>query len=169
MLLAWVGPIRADDGVHADDRAGPDALWIDSPTALRDQFGATGGLASTAEELQVAIVVSARRLRRIKPWEQAIRELDEDLPLVRVADVPQSAPAEFESVAAKLSKRLPEDVNVLIDLEGLWAAAFELDASVPNILLFDGRGNLLARHAGMFNEDLRSAFAADLNRYAQSP
>ena len=130
--------------------------------ALIDQYGEAGGLATDADGLQVAIVVSAKRLRRLKPWEQAIREIDTDVPIVRVADVPRTAPTEYESVAEKLRKRLPPDVNVLVDLEGVWASAYALDVNVPNVLIFDGSGTLLAVHSGMFRKSYVDALTADL-------
>jgi hypothetical protein len=131
---------------------------------LKDQFGALGGLRDDAGGVQIAIVVSAKRLRRLKPWEQAIRDYDGSLAFIRVADVPRTAPTEYESVAEKLRKRLPEDVNVLIDLDGIWATRFELDPSVPNVLLFDGAGRLLAGHAGMYKKARFEALQADLDR-----
>ena len=140
------------------------ALAAATDLTLRDQFGATHGLRTDAQGLQLAIVVSAKRLRRIKPWEQALYGYDADLPVIRVADVPQTAPAEYEQVAAKLKKRLPEDVNVLIDLEGIWAATYGLDSSVPNILVFNGAGELQALHSGMYKGALFDALAADLDR-----
>ena len=130
--------------------------------ALIDQFGERGGLATDADGLQVAIVVSAKRLRRLKPWEQAIRQIDAEVPIVRVADVPRTAPTEYESVAEKLRKRLPEDVNVLVDLEGIWAAAYALDVNVPNVLIFDGSGALLAVHSGMYKKAYADALKVDL-------
>lgn len=131
---------------------------------LKDQYGHTGGLAADASGLQVAIVVSAKRLRRIKPWEQAIRRIDTDVPLIRVADVPRTAPTEYDAVAEKLRKRLPEDLNVLIDLDGVWMKTFDLDTSVPNVLIFNGAGDLLARHAGMYRKDDFDALESDLTR-----
>jgi hypothetical protein len=141
---------------------------------LRDQFGVSGGLLRDGSGPQVAIVVSAKRLRRIKPWERALRERDPEVPLVRVADVPRTAPTEYATVAAKLRKRLPEDVSVLVDLEGQWATTYGLDTSVPNLLVFDATGELLARHMGMYSVALFEAFHADLQRargepVAQSP
>jgi len=142
--------------------------------ALRDQYGIPGGLSDDGDGIQIAIVVSAKRLRRIKPWEQAIRKYDQDLALVRVADVPRTSPTEFDTVATKLKKRLPEDLNVLIDLEGLWVDAFDLDSSVPNVLIFDRKGELLASHSGMYKRSLFEALRADLDQFsgsgpAQSP
>jgi hypothetical protein len=130
--------------------------------ALKDQYGQTGGLAAGGAGLQVAIVVSAKRLRRIKPWEQAIRRIDTDVPVIRVADVPRTAPTEYDAVAEKLRKRLPEDLNVLIDLDGVWMKTFDLDTSVPNVLIFNGSGELLARHAGMYRKDDFDALEGDL-------
>ena len=131
---------------------------------LRDQYGESGGLRTDGDGLQIAIVVSAKRLRRLKPWEQAIRRIDENVPLIRVADVPRTAPTEYEAVAAKLQKRLPEDLHVLIDLEGVWAETFDLDPGVPNVLIFDGSGTLLARHSGMYRTRHESLLEADLKR-----
>jgi len=133
---------------------------------LRDQFGQSGGLADDAAGLQVVIVVSAKRLRRIKPWEEAIRQIDSDVPVIRVADVPRTPPADYAVVADKLKKRLPPDLPVLIDLNGLWAETFGLDTDVPNILIFDGSGTLLGRHAGMYAKDQYAALQADLTQPA---
>lgn len=134
---------------------------------LRDQYGHAGGLADDVAGLQVAIVVSAKRLRRLKPWEEAIRKIDADVPVIRVADVPRSPPAEYDVVAEKLKKRLPEDLSVLIDLDGVWSDTFDLDASVPNVLIFDGTGNLLARHAGMYRNDQFDLLVSDLTAASQ--
>ena len=139
------------------------AMAVDPASlSLVDQYGQPGGLSTDRDGLQVAIVVSAKRLRRLKPWEQAIREIDADVPLVRVADVPRTAPTEFDTVAEKLQKRLPPEVNVLIDLDGIWASAFELDPDVPNVLVFDGAGTLLSVHSGMFRKSFTEDLQADL-------
>jgi hypothetical protein len=149
--------------------------WTDvADLSLPDQYGAMSGLTDDGSAIQIAIVVSAKRLRRLKPWEQALRDYDDGMALVRVADVPRAAPTEYERVAETLRKRLPEDVNVLIDLEGIWAERFGLDTSRPNILIFDGAGTLLASHAGMYQEVLFEAVRTDLERIsggatAQSP
>lgn len=126
---------------------------------LRDQFGVPGSLADNSGALQVVIVVSAKRLRRIKPWERALRQQFGDLPVLRVADVPRTSPTTHEQVASKLLRRLPPDLPVLIDLEGRWADRHGLDTSVPNLLLFAGDGRLIAREAGMFSEAGFAAFA----------
>lgn len=149
----------------ADDRSATnlEALKLrDQYGIVRGLIGGDGGLGPTPPPVQIAIIVSAKRLRRIKPWEQAIRRIDEQVPLIRVADVPQTAPTEYESVAAKLEKRLPEDFPVLIDLDGVWSRTFQLDSSVPNLLIFDVRGAVVARHAGMYTRKLFEAFESDL-------
>ncbi|MEM8765839.1 MAG: hypothetical protein AAGE43_00215 [Pseudomonadota bacterium] len=140
----------------------------DAPVGLKDQFGAVGGLATESVARQVAIVVSAKRLRRLKAWETALREIDAEVSIVRVADVPRTAPTEYERVAETLRKRLPPDVPVLIDLEGVWAATFELDVSVPTVLIFAADGSLQGRHAGMFRKSDFEALAADFQTEAQT-
>ncbi len=154
---------RAEESAP-DAGAGVDPAQL----ALIDQYGATGGLSTHAPGFQVAIVVSAKRLRRLKPWEQAIRTFDTEVPIVRVADVPRTTPTEYERVAEKLRKRLPPDVNVLVDLDGVWAAAYALDVNVPNVLIFDGAGTLLAVHSGMFKKSDGEALQADLEAAARA-
>lgn len=126
---------------------------------LLDQFGVPGSLTDNAGSVQVVIVVSAKRLRRIKPWEQALRQRFGDLPLLRVADVPRTAPTTHAQVADKLARRLPPDLSVLIDLEGRWADEHGLDTRVPNLLLFARNGQLVAREAGMYSDSGFVAFA----------
>ncbi len=168
LALLWLLPFATVGAGPADPVQDVDADGTMEVTVepnrltLKDQFGQTGGLAEDADGLQVAIVVSAKRLRRLKPWEQAIREIDEEVPIVRVADVPRTAPTEYEPVAEKLRKRLPPDVNVLVDLEGIWASAYALDVTVPNVLIFDGAGTLIAVHSGMFKKSYAEALRADL-------
>jgi len=126
---------------------------VDLPT-LVDQFGGPVSLDAAAGRVQVAIVVSAKKLRRIKPWEKALRDEFPDLSIVRVADVPTTTPTNYSRVAATLRKRLPEDVAVGIDLDGQWAAALGLDTSVPNVLVFDASGQLTHQQSGMFRKSM---------------
>jgi hypothetical protein len=154
--LTAVAVLLAVAGASSVSAAEPAAL------TLMDQFGQRGGLADDVDGLQVVIVVSAKRLRRIKPWEEAIRQIDADVPVIRVADVPRSPPAEYDAVADKFRKRLPKDLPVLIDLNGVWAESLGLDTDVPNVLIFDGSGTLLGRHAGMYAKDQYAALEADL-------
>jgi hypothetical protein len=134
-----------------------------SAVELKDQFGASHSLEEHAGQVQLAIVVSAKKLRRLKPWEQQLRQQYPDLPLLRIADVPQTAPTDYALVAEKLRKRLPEDVWVLIDLDSVWARRYELDTAVPNLLLFDAQGKLLQIHRGLYKPDLFSALQVDLD------
>ena len=137
-------------------------VCADPMVELKDQFGEVSSLAQHLGEIQLAIVVTAKRLRRMKPWEREIREHYPDLALLRVADVPRSSPTEFARVAEKLRKRLPDDVAVLIDLEGNWAGYFDLDVSVPNVLIFDREGELISIHAGMYKKPLLAGVLDDL-------
>jgi hypothetical protein len=131
---------------------------------LLDQYGVPDSLEARGEQVRVVIVVSAKRLRRLKPWEEALWNEYPDLPIVRVADIPRTAPTSYDDVAAKLRKRLPEDVSVLIDLDGVWAERYGLDVSVPNLLIFAPDGTLVATHAGMYSRKRFDALDADLRR-----
>ncbi len=127
-----------------------------------DQYGQPVALESNSHQTQVAIVVSAKRLRRIKPWEKALRKAFPDLKVVRVADIPRTSPTSYEKVAVKLRKRLPKDLPVGIDLEGDWAKRAGLDTSVPNLLLFDADGRLTAVHSGMYKASRFEPVRSDL-------
>ena len=134
------------------------------PPLLPDQHGEMGGLQNQPQALQMVIVVSAKRLRRLKPWERELRERYPDLGLLRVADVPVSSPTPVEEVAARLRKRLPADVDVLIDLDGTWAGQYNLDISVPNLLLFDSDRSLIVQHAGFYKRQRFEALAVDIDQ-----
>ena len=145
-------------------------LLISAVPALRstdlpevpDQYGQPVSLDGNSHAAQVAIVVSAKRLRRIKPWEKALIKAFPDLRVVRVADIPRTSTTTYEKVAVKLRKRLPRDLSVGIDLEGEWAKRASLDTSVPNLLLFDANGRLAAVHSGMYKASRFEPVRTDL-------
>lgn len=139
------------------------------PPPLPDQFGELSGLDPQAAVEQLVIVVSAKRLRRLKPWERELREQYPDLPILRVADVPVSGSADADAVAEKLRKRLPEDVAVLMDLDGVWAEAYQLDTSVPNLLLFSADLELLVQHSGFYRRAEFDSFREALDAVLTAP
>ena len=115
---------------------------------LTDQYGNGDSLANYEGEVTLAIVVPVRRLRLLKPWEKALDEQLDDLPVIRVTDVSGEKNAEYEKVAEKLQKRVPPEVSVLIDMEGQWARAYELNSRNPCLLVFDSQGQLAYTHCG---------------------
>jgi hypothetical protein len=118
--------------------------------ALQDQFGRTDSLAAHDGQVVLVMVVTAKRLRNLKAWERDLRERVADLEVIRIADVPRSdPPVTREHVVDKLVRRVPDEVSVLIDLEGRWAQAFELDTARPNLLLFDRDGGLAGQYRGL--------------------
>ncbi len=127
-----------------------------------DQYGQPVAPDSDTHTVQVAIVVSAKRLRRIKPWEKALKKAFPDLRIIRVADIPRTSPTTYEKVAVKFRKRLPKGLSVGIDLEGEWAKRLNLDMNVPNLLLFDVNGRLAAVHSGMYKASRFEPVRADL-------
>ncbi len=155
VLLGLIGPCCAF------------AVSAASLPPLPDQFGFYRSLNPNASPALV-IVVDARRLRRIKKWETALAESYPDLEILRVADVPRDPPAELTTVTEQLRKRVPADVPVTIDLEGLWSRAFTLDVSEPCLLLFS-RGELIARHEGAFAAPRLEALLLDLEALTERP
>lgn len=129
---------------------------------LRDQRGGEDSLRAHEGRVVLVTVVNARRLRKLKGWEQALRERLEGVDYLRVADVPQDPPVTFDEVAEKLGERVPEDVAVLIDLEGEWARALDLDTDQPNLLVFDREGRLVSAYRGARNPYLEAYVSRDL-------
>ena len=139
------------------------ALNGSSLPVVIDQYGQPVSLGASEPAVRVAILVSAKRLRRLRKWETALRERFPDLDILRVADVPRDAPTRYEDVAEAFRNRLPENVGVGIDLDGDWAGQLDVDPSVPNILVFASSGDLEAIHSGMFSNALFARAAADID------
>lgn len=119
--------------------------------ALTDQYGASDTLGAHAGRVVIAFVVTAKRLRTIRPWERDLRELLADVDYVRVADIPAEPPVTHERVAGKLRLVVPPEVSVLVDMERAWATALSLDTSEPNLLVFNRQGQVAARFRGRWH------------------
>jgi hypothetical protein len=113
-------------------------------------------------------VVHAKRLRKLKSWERALRERLDEVHYLRIADVPTDPPVTHEEVAEKLRKRVPEEVSILIDLERRWARALELDTSQPNLLIFDRSGRLVSSYRGGRNRFLEAYVTRELEKLLEA-
>jgi hypothetical protein len=140
-----------------------------SGVRLRDQFGAEDSLDAHRGRFVVVMVVDAKRLRKLKPWERELRERFEQLDYLRIAEVPDDPPTTWERVADKLREQVPEGVSVLIDLENRWSTALDLDASRPNILIIDAAGRLVAAFAGPYDPALGELVVAQLDTAVAAP
>lgn len=130
-------------------------------TPFVDQHGATDRLSAHRGHTVVAFVVSARRLREVEAWEVALRDRFDDLTFLRVADVDEDREVSHADVAAKLLKRVPEDVSILIDVRRRWYQELQLDTSHTNVLVFDEDGALYRAFHGKRNDErLRQVVAA---------
>ena len=118
--------------------------------SLPDQYGAQDCLRAHRGRPAVVFVVSAERLRSLRPWEEALRERfgDERLDYLRIADVVTNGPTTFERVAEKLRERVPPGVAILVDLERRWATELGLATDEPNLLIVDASGELIAHYRG---------------------
>jgi hypothetical protein len=117
---------------------------------LRDQFGQPDSLTAHAGRPQVVLVVSARRLRRLKEWEVELDRRLDGVGFLRVADVPaeDGTPPTFDEVASRLRKHVPRSVRVLVDTERHWAGPLGLDTREVNVLAFDAYGRVVAQVRG---------------------
>jgi hypothetical protein len=118
---------------------------------LRDQHGREDSVAAHLGRPLAVLVVSARRLRRLKDWQKELDRRVDGVDFLRVADVapePGDPPPRFEDVAATLRKRVPEEVPVLIDLERRLARELDLDTREVNVLLLDASGGSVGRLRG---------------------
>jgi hypothetical protein len=127
---------------------------------LRDQDGQPDSLLARRGRPALVVVVGVRRLPMIEAWE---RDLEGRVPgsvFLNVADPPAGARVDPTRIAATLRKRVPQGVRVLVDVERRWATVFGLDTALPNLLLFDADGRLVARHRGRCAEPLASEVRA---------
>jgi len=106
---------------------------------LVDQLGRADALERHRGRPVLAMVVEAGGLRQLRAWEIALRDRLPDLDFFRVADVPRGRGITRQKVLDRLGGRVPDEVSILIDMEGRWAGALGLDTSTPNLLLFDAR------------------------------
>jgi len=140
---------------------------IGSPIAaleLTDQYGNTNSLLRQRGGAVVAVVVSVRRLAMIERWERDLSERVPGIRFLNIADLPDDAPVDAGRTAATLRKRVPEGVSVLMDPERRWATSYGLDTGLPNLLVFDAEGRLLARFRGRWNDKLAAEVASRVPR-----
>jgi hypothetical protein len=131
--------------------------------------GETDSLAAHRGRVVLVLVVTAKRLRTIRPWEEDLRQRFEGLEVLRVTDVPADSKASLDRVAGKLRERVPDGVSVLLDLERRWATALGLDTGTPNLLVIGRDGALLDAFAGRHDPELADRVAASLARRLESP
>jgi hypothetical protein len=142
---------------------GNSGLAAVSGVTLVDQYGGEDSLASHRGRTVVVMVVTAKRLRNIRPWERNLREhFGDAIDYVRITDVGEDSAASVERISSKLAERVPEGVSVLIDTKRVWATALDLDTSRPNVLVIDGGGNLRSSHHGRFSPELAAPVIEDL-------
>jgi len=123
------------------------------PPPLPDQNGSQIDISELRGAPLLVIVVSARKLRHIKGWEEGLRDTHPDLVSARVADVNEEPRPDYEQVSAKLRKRVPEGVSIMIDLQRLWAQEYQLDTAEPCLLLFTADYELIAQFRGRANKE----------------
>jgi hypothetical protein len=121
--------------------------------------GGTDSLAAHAGQPVVLIVVDARRLGQVRHWAEDLMSRFPGLQLLTVADVNEQRPTTVDRVTAVLSRRVPPEAVVLIDIERRWARELDLDTAVPNLVLVDAEGEITARFRGRWNEQLASDVA----------
>lgn len=128
----------------------PAAAAAPAGAVLRDQFGRPDSLSAHAGRPLVVLVVSARRLRRLKAWEVELDRRLDGVDFLRVADVAAEGrtPPTFDEVASTLRKHVPQSVRVLVDSERHWARALGLDTREVNALALDARTRVVAQVRG---------------------
>ena len=145
----------------------PDTGSIESRISsleLRDQFGNTNSLQSQRGSAVVAVVVSVRRLSMIERWERDLSERVPGIRFLNIADLPDDVKVDSGRTAATLRKRVPDGVPVLMDTDRQWATSYGLDTTLPNLLVFDAEGRLLARFRGRWSDELAAEVASTVPR-----
>ncbi len=131
---------------------------------FRDQHGNVDSLARRAGAPVVTVVVAVKGLAMIEKWERDLSARVPGIRFLNVADLPAGVPVDLERTALTLRKRVPPGVSVLIDPARQWATAFGLNTAVPNLLVFDATGRLIARFRGRWSTALAAEVAAAVPR-----
>jgi hypothetical protein len=142
---------------------------VSSTLEFKDQAGQTRRVTASNGSPTLVIIVTARRLRTVRPWQRAVLERWEDLQAVLIADVPSTPPPDYERVAKKLSQRVPEGVSVLIDIDRVWASEFDLDTSKPQLLVLDIDGELIYSLSGRWKPELEGELFSVLEPLMEEP
>jgi hypothetical protein len=145
----------------------PPALAEVVQLTLPDHVGGEDRVAAYRGEPVVVMVVNAKRLRLIKPWERDLREEFPDLAIVRIAIRPEDSDATVAEIRDKYDGRVPAEIPVLIDIDRRWATALDLDTGRPNLILLDATGRLVGSFRGRYKEkdavEVRAAVNALVN------
>lgn len=135
---------------------------VPGPPPLEDQNGRLDSLAAHHGRPVVLLAIDADHLRSLKGWEIDIRQHIDGLDFIRVVDIPQKPGTRPEGVARKLREKVPADVSVLIDMDGVWATVYGLDTQEMNVVLFDREGREVARMNGKREPALIERIAAEI-------
>jgi len=134
------------------------------PPVLVDQLGRSDGLRAHRGRVVVGLVADLRALRHLKAWEVELRDrlgdAAEEIRFLRVADAPENRGVTRERVIDKLDGRVPDEVSILVDLEGSWRNAYGLETRRPNVLLFDVDGRLRHTVRGTVDPEIAERVAA---------
>jgi hypothetical protein len=164
-LLALSGLMPALVQAQVSEKVSDSAVQTAiSSLELRDQFGNTDSLVRQRGNAVVAVVVSVRRLAMIERWERDLSERVPGIRFLNIADLPDDTAVDIERTAATLRKRVPAGVAVLMDPDRRWANSYSLDTALPNLLVFDAEGRLLARFRGRWNPELAMQVASSVPR-----
>lgn len=136
---------------------------------LRDQFDQEDSVAAHRGEVVMVMVITAKRLRKLKRWEVELRKRFADLHVIRVADIPGEPPLTVEQVTRKLALWVPKDISVLIDMDRAWASALPLKTRSPNLVLFNRKGNMTARFRGPVSPDFLEVVSEQVEKAMTAP
>ncbi len=160
VLFAGLGPTIASAEVQTVSETTSPVVSLE----LRDQFGHTNSLARQRGAPVIAVIVSVRRLSMIERWERDLSERVPGIRFLNIADLPDDVPVDAERTAATLRKRVPAGVAVLMDPDRRWATGYDLDTTLPNLLVFNAEGGLIARFRGRWTAELAAQVAGAVPR-----
>ncbi len=160
VLFAGLGPMVASAEVPVVSETASPVVSLE----LRDQFGHIDSLARRRGAPVIVVIVGVRRLSMIERWERDLSERVPGIRFLNIADLPDDVAVDPARAAATLRKRVPAGVAVLMDPERRWATSYALDTALPNLLVFDAEGHLLARFRGRWSAKLAEEVAKTVPR-----
>jgi len=133
---------------------------------LEDQFGDQDGPSRHPTGLVVLLCGAPDRLRAMKRWEEGLRpQLGEAARFLRLIDGRSIPEQRREAAKATLREQVPPDISILLDWEGRYWHALQLQsATVELAFLRDGR-LLPYRVSGRWNAGSAANLVERLERF----
>ena len=137
---------------------------------LEDQFGRQDGPALHPEGLVILICGAPNKLRQMKSWEEGLQpRLNREALFLRLVDGREIAPQQREQAKATLREKVPPEIAILLDWEGRYWKALQLEPGTVELTFFSGGQALSYRISGRFHPAAATSLVERLGKVGGGP